>query len=177
MIKRSIFFFALFLMAISTRAWADDDTVHVGSNITIASDNSAEDVVCIFCNANIEGKVTGDTVVIFGSVHLNGDAQHDVVNIFGSIRAEKNASVEGDLVGIFSSLHAEENFSIGKDLTILFGTVHAPDSLQVNGDKTIRSPWIFWGPFLFVFLVIYLLVHEFVTYRRRLRAQGYPFHK
>lgn len=156
-------------------AHADRDAVQFGSNINVSRDGSVDDAVCFFCSVNAQGQVKGDIVVFFGNVHIASRANHDVVTFFGKVTAEDNASIGDDLVSLFGSVRLGENASVRKDLVVMFGTLHAPGSIAVGGDRVVEPPWIFWGPLLLVLLVIFVIVHEYRAYRRRLFLRGYPF--
>ena len=156
-------------------AYAEGDAVQFGSNINVARDATMQDAVCFFCSVNVEGKVTGDIVVFFGNVHIAGDAQHDVVNIFGRVTAENGTAIGEDLVSVMGAIRLGENVSVGKDLVAVFGWLHAPASVSVGGDRVVQPPWLFWGPLLLIGLIIFVVVREYRTYRRRLAQDGYPF--
>jgi hypothetical protein len=175
MIKRLLVLCLFAAACVAPPARAQDDAVHFGSNLTVASDATVQDAVCFFCSVNVEGKVTGDVVVFFGNVHIAGDAQHDVVNFFGRVSAENDTAIGDDLVSILGSIHLGENVRVGKDMVAVFGSLQAPASLMVDGDRVTISPMLFWGPLLFIALVIFLVVREYRAYRRRLALRGFPF--
>jgi hypothetical protein len=156
-------------------AHADQDAVQFGSNINVPVGAQVKDAVCFFCSVRVDGKVTGDIVVFFGNVHLNGDAQHDVVNFFGKVTAEDNSSIENSLVSFFGAIRLGENVSVGKDLVAMFGTLRAPESVTVGNNRVIQPGWVFFGPLIFIGLIVILVVHEYRSYRRRLLLRGYPF--
>lgn len=168
----SLFGAALALAALPARA--DQDAVQFFNNIQVTPDNPVHDAVCFFCSVHAEGEIKGDVVVFFGDVHLNGQAHHDVVNFFGSVRAEDNSAIGGDLVSFFGSVHLGENVRVGKDVVAMFGTVHSPESVSIGKDHVIFSPWLFFGPLLFIFLVVFFIVHEVRVHRQRQFMQQYP---
>jgi hypothetical protein len=161
--------------AASVPAHADRDVVQFGSNITVARDASVHDAVCFFCSVDAEGEVDGDLVVFFGSIHIAGAANHDVVNFFGSIKADDGASIGQNLVSFFGSVRLGENVTVGKDMVSMFGVLRAPSSASVGGDRVVQPGWVLWIPLLFIALVVFLVVHEYRAYRRRLVLRGYPF--
>ena len=161
--------------ACAVPARANQDMVQFGTNIHVPADGAVHDAVCFFCSVRVEGKATGDIVVFFGNVHLMGDAQHDVVDFFGTVTAADNASIENDLVSIFGGIRLGENVSIGRDMVALFGSLHAPNSVTVGNNRVVQPGWVFWGPLLFIFLIVYVVVHEIRTHHRRLEARGYRF--
>jgi hypothetical protein len=157
------------------RAFANQDEVHFGNNIHVAPGTSVHDAVCFFCNVKVEGEVKGDVVVFFGSVHLAGNADHDVVNFFGGVSVEDNVNIGQDLVSFFGLIRLGENVSVGKDMVAMFGGVHAPGTVTVGGDRVSFPGWLFFGPLFIVVMVLFLVVREYRSYRRRLEMRGYPF--
>ncbi|MGA2672588.1 MAG: hypothetical protein ABSE99_05105 [Terracidiphilus sp.] len=161
--------------AASLPARADRDAVQFGSDIHVKTDAAVHDAVCFFCSVHVEGKVTGDIVVFFGNVHLAGDAQHDVVNFFGKVTAEDNASIEDDLVSFFGAVRLGQNVTVGKDLVAMFGSVRAAETVSVGGDRVVQPAWLFFGPLIFIALIVLVIVREYRAYRRRLVLRGYNF--
>ncbi len=175
-LKRLAFCLLAAAFAVSVApARADENFVQLGTNIHVPAGAAVHDAVCFFCSVSVDGKVTGDIVVFFGNVHLNGDAQHDVVNFFGKVTAEDNSSIENSLVSFFGVIRLGENVSVGKDLVAMFGTLRAPESVTVGNDRVIQPGWVFFGPLIFIGLIVILVVHEYRSYRRRLLLRGYPF--
>src|ERR1700678_4311193 len=138
-------------------ARAEQDQVQFFSNIHVAPGSAIHDAVCFFCSVDIEGQATGDIVVFFGNVHVASSADHDLVSMFGNIRL-------GD------------NVHIGEDLVAMFGTLHAADNISVEGDRVVQPAWLFYGPMIFLVVVLVLVIREFRAWRRRnyLRTWGYP---
>jgi hypothetical protein len=163
------------LAAAAVPAHADEDAVQFFNNINVTPDEPVKDAVCFFCSVRADGNVNGDIVVFFGSVRLNGVAHHDVVSFFGSVSAADNSYIGGDLVSFFGSVRLGENVSVRKDVVAMFGVVRAPSSVSIGHNRVMFSPWIFFGPLLVIFLVIFLIVHEIRVHRMRQYAQHYPF--
>ncbi len=155
-------------------ARADQDAVQFFRNIDVTPDTPTHDAVCFFCSVRVEGEVKGDIVVFFGNVRLDGEAHHDVVNFFGNVTAADNSSIGGDLVSFFGSVRLGENVAVHKDVVAIFGAAHWPASVTVGKDRFVFSPWIFFGPLLVIFLVIFVIVHEVQVSRRRRFLQSYP---
>jgi hypothetical protein len=156
-------------------ARADQDAVEFFGNINVTPDAPVHDAVCFFCNVNANGEVKGDIVVFFGNVRLDGQAHQDVVNFFGNVTAADNSSIGGDLVSFFGAVRLGENVTVARDMVAVFGSVHAPASASIGRDHVIFSPWIFFGPLLVIFLVIFVIIHEVRVHRQRQFAQAYPF--
>jgi len=156
-------------------AHANQDAVQFFNNIEVTPDAPVHDAVCFFCNVHDDGLVKGDIVVFFGNIRLDGQAHHDVVNFFGNVTAADNSSIGGDLVSFFGDVRLGENVSVAKDLVAMFGTVHTPSSVSIGKDHVVFSPWIFFGPLLMIFLVIFVVIHEVRVHRQRRFAHAYPF--
>lgn len=169
-----LFLLGAALAVAATPARASQDAVQFFGNINVTPDTPAHDAVCFFCNVNAQGNVEGDIVVFFGNVRLNGEAHHDVVDFFGKVSASDNSSIGGDLVSFFGSIRLGENVTVRKDVVAMFGAVHAPASVSVGKDRVVFSPWIFFGPLLVIFLVIFVIVHEVRVHRERRFMQRYP---
>jgi len=174
---RRILTVALLCAAIaSAPARAEQDAVQFFSNIEIAAGSQVHDAVCFFCSVDDEGKVTGDIVVFFGNVHIASSAQHDVVNFFGRVTADDNASIDHDLVSIFGRIRLGDNVHVGEDLVAIFGTLHAGEGVTVERDRVVQPAILFYGPLIFLVVILVLIVREIRAWRRRqfLRAYGYP---
>ncbi len=165
---------ALAFGAIPIQAHASRDEVQFGSTIHVARDSSIHDAVCFFCDVDADGTVEGDIVVFFGDVHIGTSANHDVVSFFGNIKVDDDAHIGQDMVSMFGSIRLGENVSIGKDLVAMFGGLRAASSVTVGGDRVVQPAWFFWGPLLFLTLVIILIVREIRSHRRRAFLR-YPF--
>ena len=175
--KRRLFYLCLVIAiggALALPAHASKDEVQFGSTIHVPRDASIHDAVCFFCDVDADGTVEGDIVVFFGDVHIGTAANHDVVNFFGNIKADDNTHIGQDLVSMFGSVRLGEDVSVGKDLVAIFGGgLRAAESVSVGGDRVIEPAWLFWGPLLFVALVVILVVREFRAHRRR-TVMRYP---
>ena len=166
--------FGAALAVASAPARADQDAVQFFNDIQVTPDAPVHDAVCFFCSVHADGDIKGDVVVFFGDVRLNGQVRHDVVNFFGSVTASDDSSIGGDLVSFFGSVRLGENVRVAKDVVAMFGTVHAPESVSIGKDHVIFSPWLFFGPLLVIFLVIFFIVHEVRVHRQRQFMQQYP---
>ena len=159
--------FVLLTAVLARPARADSDTVEFGSSIDVHDKETVHDAVCFFCSVNLDGEARGDIVVFFGSVHINGRAHHDVVNFFGNVTVGNDASIGHDLVNFFGSVRLGDNVTVGKDTVVMFGSMHAASSASYGGSRVLEPAWLFWGPLITLFLVIYFVVHELRGYRRR----------
>ena len=151
----------------SVPACASGDVVQFGSTIHVPRDTSIHDAVCFFCDVDAQGSIEGDVVVFFGNIHIATTANHDVVNFFGNITADDDAHIGQDMVSMFGSIRLGEDVSVGKDLVAMFGSMHTSESVIVGGERVVQPAWVFFGPLLFIALVVILVVHEFRNHRRR----------
>jgi len=167
--------FGAVLAVAAVPACAEDDAVQFFNNIEVTSDAPVHDAVCFFCNVDAHGEVRGDIVVFFGNVRLDGQAHQDVVNFFGNVTAADNSAIGGDLVSFFGSIRLGENVRVNQDMVAMFGTVHTPASVSIGQDHVVFPPWIFFGPLLIVFFIVFVIVHEVRARRERRFMQAYPF--
>ncbi|RPJ54084.1 MAG: hypothetical protein EHM23_29665, partial [Acidobacteria bacterium] len=58
---------------------ADEGTTSYLSSVTIDKGSTSEEVVCILCSAEIQGRVTGDLVLVGGNADITGSVDGDVV--------------------------------------------------------------------------------------------------
>jgi hypothetical protein len=162
----------------STHARAEEDQVQFFSNIHVEAGETVHDAVCFFCSVDLEGKSTGDVVVFFGNTHIATEAGHDVVNFFGHVTADDNAQLDHDVVSFFGGIRLGNNVHVGEDVVAMFGSLRTGDNVSIEGDRVSQPPILFYGPLIFLVVVLVLLIREFRAYRRRvfLRNYGYPPH-
>jgi len=175
MIRRTIPLLLLCAFFVPTHARAEQDAVQFFSNIDVSADSTVHDAVCFFCSVNLEGKATGNVVVFFGNIHIASNAQHDVVNFFGNITADDNATIDHYMVSMFGNIRLGESVHVGKDLVDIFGTLRTGRGLSVDGNRVVQPAILFYGPFIFLVVIVILIVREFRAYRRRAFLRGYGF--
>jgi len=58
----------------------------------------------------------------------------------------------------------------------MFGSLRTGDNVTIDGDRVQQPAVLFYGPLIFLVVVLVLLIREFRAYRRRvfLRNYGYP---
>ncbi len=94
----------------------------VGQDYTLRADETVRDVMTVFGDVTLEGRV--DTVnVIFGSVHVKRSAvvQGSLAVIGGSATIEQGAALERELVVLGGTLTAPPGFSSG-DTQVIIGS-------------------------------------------------------
>jgi len=97
----------------------DDSTTSFLSHVTIPKGSSGEDVVCILCSAEVQGRLTGDLVLIGGNAEITGSVDGDVVVVGGWILTR------GDIGG--------EAFALG-------GSITRDAGAQIKGESE-SFPW------------------------------------
>jgi hypothetical protein len=164
------------LAAAAMPALADQDDVRFGSDIRVAPNAEAQDVVCFFCSVDVEGTVNGDVVVFFGDIHIAGHANHDVVNFFGSVSADNNTSIGEDLVNFFGSIRLGDNVSVGQDMVEMFGSVSESDSVTIGKDRVVEPGFVLWIPLIVIGVIVWAVHREFSARRYRIfmANRGYP---
>ena len=162
----------------SAHARAEEDQVQFFSDIHVSADSTVHDAVCFFCSVDLEGQATGDVVVFFGNTHISTEAHHDVVNFFGHVTADDNATIDHDVVNFFGGIRLGNNVHVGDDVVAMFGSLRTGDNVTIDGDRVSQPAVLFYGPLIFLVVVLVLLIREFRAYRRRvfLRNYGYPPH-
>lgn len=83
------------------------EKVVVGSNVTIAANEVAQEVVVIGGNATIDGEVRREVVVIGGSAHINGEVGREVTTLGGSVFLGPKAVVRRDVQAVGGQVHSE----------------------------------------------------------------------
>lgn len=91
----AVFVFSLF--SVSFAEEAKNSLVRFNGDITVGRGEVYDEVVSIFGNADIVGRVNGDVVSVFGSVHLWPSAvvSGDLVSIGGTITTDPGVTFNG----------------------------------------------------------------------------------
>jgi len=143
-------------------------SIHVLPNEVIRGE-----VVCIGCDAVIEGEVTQDIVVVGGSLKLSGTAGHDLVCVLSDVELAKGAEIDHDFVGVFGTLD-DDGATVGNQRFNLspFGSLpNLPTAFGALGTillylKILKT--------VLVFVVILILV-MLVPDRVRTLSEEFPF--
>jgi RDD family protein len=83
------------------------DIVRFGSNVTVREGQEVDQVVVIFGDATIDGKVRDAVVVVGGKAKVNGTIGGELVVPLGSVELGPNAHVEGDVTAIGGGITAD----------------------------------------------------------------------
>jgi RDD family len=108
-------------MAVGVRA-GDEGGIHIrrdgrrpvrfGSNVTVREDQEVDEVVVIFGDATIDGRVRGAVVVVGGRAKVNGTIGGELVVPLGSVELGPTAHVEGDITAIGGGIKADPEAKI-----------------------------------------------------------------
>lgn len=160
-------------------ASAEDVRVYRGGEVSImtsihipANEVHRGEVVCIGCDAVIDGEVQGDIVVVGGSLELNGKAGHDVVCVLSEVYLGPDSSVRHDYINVLSSLD-DRGAEFGNERIVVEPFIGLP---SVGGAFGVLGGIILWGKLLkivVVFLVI-LILAIFVPERIRVLSDEFP---
>jgi uncharacterized RDD family membrane protein YckC len=161
------------------RRW-NQPVLRIGQDYTLPASDSAREIVVIFGDASIEGRVDRNVVVVFGNARLAG-----------------TAVIDGSLVVVGGSAVAAEGARVYEDLFVGGGTFEAPPGFVPNGQQVVIGtawlggrlraivPWLtrglLWGrpivpdlPWVWaivgIFFVVYLLLN--VLFDRPVRASA-----
>jgi len=75
-----------------------EQMTQVANDIEIAADETITgDVICIFCDIDVQGFVTGSAVSVFGNVNVDGKTGNEAVAPFGRVRVGPDGQVMGDV--------------------------------------------------------------------------------
>jgi predicted acyltransferase (DUF342 family) len=156
---RSLILATLGVLVTASPAFASDDRVSMGHDITIAADSSANDLVCIFCSVRVHGEVQGDVVAILGSVTI-----------------DPQRSISGDVVSVGGDVSLGSQAEISGDLSVVGGDLNLGPDAVVHGDRSIESGrgWLLlpFVPLLFFIGFIWLIVY--LVRRNRYVFPAYP---
>ncbi len=130
------------------------EDIHIGRNEMVRGD-----VVAIFGDIEVEGKVTGDVVSIIGDIDIGENAivNGEVVSVFGTLDQDDNANVRGQTVvvggtpgfiglpfvarfgsGLFNAIVKIVSFIAGT-LLILLIIYFLPDRMRKSSDYVFGS--------------------------------------
>jgi len=142
------------------RVIRSDQLVRFGEDIHIGRHEMVRgDVVAIFGDVTVEGKVTGDVVSILGDIEITAGAivNGEVVTVLGSLEEDENANVRGQTVvvggahnfagvpfisklgsGLFNAVARIVSFIVGT-LAILLIIYFLPERMRKSSDFVFGS--------------------------------------
>jgi len=148
--------------------------LRVGQDYALRAGETVRDVVVVFGNARVEGRVQGDLVVVMGNARLGSTAviEGSFVVVAGTATVEPGALVRRDVVTVGTDLDAPGDFIFaGEHIVIGTGilggwmrsvTPWVASGLLLGRPVVPSLGWI-WsivGIFFVVYLLVNLLLHE-----------------
>lgn len=89
-----------------------DQIVQMLGNVHVPADETVRgDVICIFCDVQVDGSTTGSAVSVFGNVAVNGTVGAEATAPFGRVHIAEQGVVHGDVVA--SQVEREPGGRIG----------------------------------------------------------------
>jgi hypothetical protein len=159
--RRLLFAHALVLLSALAPAFAraDQNRVSFGNDITVAEDESVDDIACVFCSVRVRGTVRGDVAILFGRISV-----------------EENQAVKGDVAILGGDMDLHEEAQVGGDVAIAAGSANLASGATIRGDRMILPGrlWLLlpFAPILILVGLIWLVV--WVVQRNRYPYPVYP---
>jgi uncharacterized RDD family membrane protein YckC len=107
---------------LSTDAWGRD-VLRIGQDYAL----DARDVV-------------GQVVVIYGNATIEGRVDRDLVVVFGKVRLASTAAIDGSLIVIGGSVSVASGAAVRRDLVIGGGAFDAPPGFMPGGEHIVIGP-------------------------------------
>jgi hypothetical protein len=160
--------FAVVLVAVASPALArsnhsshsGQDRVSVfGRDVTVAEEDTAGDIACVFCTVHIHGAVRGDVAVLFGNVTV-----------------DEGRNIAGDVAILGGDLRLGEGAAVGGDVAIAAGNANLASGATIHGQQAVL-PGRVWllaplAPLLILAGLIWLVV--WIVRRNRYQFPAYP---
>src|SRR2546422_8866812 len=99
------------------------EIVKFGSDAIVREGEEVGEVVVIFGDATIDGKVRGNVVVVAGDAKVNGTIGGELGVPLGSAELGPRAHIEGDVTAIGGGIKADPGAKGGGNPTEIFRTV------------------------------------------------------
>jgi uncharacterized RDD family membrane protein YckC len=111
---------------------SDRDIVNIAHNSLLPAGESAEDVVAIMGNSEVDGDVSDSAVAVMGNVTVNGTVGGGgAVAVLGNVYI--NGKVSGDVVAVLGNVKLGPQAVIGGQITEVLGTVERSPSAVIQG--------------------------------------------
>jgi len=113
----------IFILAMSSAAFADRDRTQVGHSIIIGPDEEISGATCFGCSIHVRGHVSGDATAFGGSIVIEDQGQigGDATDFGGNIRLDKQAKVGGDITVFGGQIRRDPESTVGGDVTTMGG--------------------------------------------------------
>ncbi len=122
-------------------------------NVEVGPEDTAQNIVCIYCSIHASGAVSGDLVAIGGDIEILGKVEGDVVAVGGGVKLGPGAQVSGDAVSLGGTLGLGAQAKVG-------GTSKSAAWFYLPGQRSVhaRGALAFVGLCLAVALVLALIL-------------------
>ena len=121
-----------------------ETVVAIGGNAQVDGD-SHDAVVTVLGNSEVNGKVGDAVVAVLGSTKINGHVGDAVVAVLGNVILGPDAIVEGEVVSIGGSITRDPKSTVKGSIQEVAFMDHFP---ELGGLKTWISKCAFWGRML-----------------------------
>jgi uncharacterized RDD family membrane protein YckC len=118
---------------------SDRDIVNIAHNSLLPAGESAEDVVAIMGNSEVDGDVSDSAVAVMGNVTVNGTVgSGGAVAVLGNVYI--NGKVNGDVVAVLGNVRLGPQAVIGGQITEVLGSVErSPTAVIAGGTVGVLS--------------------------------------
>ena len=121
---------------IQTESRRGGEFVGIGSNVSVAENETADVVVAIGANYSLKGRSLTQAVVVLGNGEILGPVGGNSVTVLGEVRIE--APVEGDVVIVASKAYI--NAPIGGNVVLVASEVEFGPNTRVRGETVMVGP-------------------------------------
>ena len=152
----AICLFGTALAVAAAPARADQDAVQFFRNIEVTPDAPVHDAVCFFCSVHVDGKVERRHRRLLRQRASRTARPTTTWSTFSA--ASRPPTTPPSAATWFRSSAPcawARTSPWPRTLVAMFGVVHTPPVVSIGKDRVIFSPWIFFGPLLVIFLVIF----------------------
>ncbi|HEY1890464.1 MAG TPA: RDD family protein [Steroidobacteraceae bacterium] len=110
----------------------DRDIVNIDHNSLLPAGETAEDVVAVMGNSEVDGDVSDSAVAVMGNVTVNGTVgSGGAVAVLGN--AYINGKVDGDVVAVLGNVILGPQAVISGEVTEVMGTVQRSPTAVISG--------------------------------------------
>ncbi len=149
---------SLLIVATASPAFArsHQGRASVGNDITIAENETADDVACAFC-----------------SVHVRGHVRRNVAVFLGSISVDADHSIDGNVAVVGGDVHLGEEATVGGNAAMMAGEILLASGAAVHGEQAVLQGR-FWLVLLFLPVLIPIGIIWLIVYLKRHNQNRFP---
>ena len=149
--------------------------VSVSDNAYVGPDETHEgDIVNIFGDVNIDGRVTGNVVVILGKLRVAGTIEGDVVSILSRARLEEGAAIEGEMVNIGGPMSRGSGSRVSGEMVNINVGDFVPFLAEAGASALVRLWLIIRLASLALLFLVTVLMTALVPRRLSVMADAFP---